>query len=71
MQLTWIVLTILKKRKKEKKLERWKKKIWTGLYYSVDDILPPIKTESKCLGASVSLLNFLGLFGYRVSKKIA
>ncbi|NXD18424.1 PO113 protein, partial [Nothocercus nigrocapillus] len=37
----------------------------------VDDILLGIKTESECKLATVDLLNFLGLAGYRVSLKKA
>lgn len=64
----------LKKKKKNKgkkigKLE--KENLARTLLRCVDDILPAIKTESKCLSASVTLLNFLGLFRYRMSKKMA
>ena len=37
----------------------------------VDDILIATKTEEACAAWTVSLLNFLGLQGYRVSKKKA
>lgn len=56
------------KRNKKGKLE--KENLGRILLQCVDDILPAIKTESKCHGASVSLLNFLGLFGYRLSKEV-
>lgn len=61
-----------KKRIKEKKNGKLEKENLTRtLLQCVDDILPAIKTESKCLSASVSLLNFLGLFRYSMSKKMA
>lgn len=37
----------------------------------LESILPAIKTENKWLNATVSLLHFLELSGYRVSKKTA
>lgn len=61
-----------KKKKKRKKIGKLEKEnLDRTSLQCVDDIFPAIKTESKCLGPSVSLLNFLGLFAYRVSEKMA
>ena len=55
-----------------KELEQWRTNNdnVTLLQY-VDDILIGADTEQTCTEATVSLLNFLGLAGYRVSKKKA
>lgn len=57
--------------KKIGKLE--KENLDKTLLQCVDYILPATKTESKCLDATVSLLNFLGQswYGLRVSKRMA
>ncbi|XP_062457365.1 LOW QUALITY PROTEIN: uncharacterized protein LOC134154699, partial [Rhea pennata] len=55
-----------------KELAQWQEgnKNVTLLQY-VDDILSGADSEQICLEATVSLFNFLGLAGYRVSKKKA
>uniref|UniRef100_A0A8C5TGM6 ribonuclease H n=1 Tax=Malurus cyaneus samueli TaxID=2593467 RepID=A0A8C5TGM6_9PASS len=78
-QLTWTVLpqgfknspTIFGNQL-AKELEDWQKQESGGtvLQY-VDDILIAAKTRDDCIQLTVSLLNFLGLGGYRVSKEKA
>ncbi|KFO58356.1 hypothetical protein N302_14975, partial [Corvus brachyrhynchos] len=78
-QLTWTVLpqgfknspTIFGKQL-SKELEDWRKQEPGGavLHY-VDDILIAAKTRDDCIELTVSLLNFLGQSGYRVSKEKA
>ncbi|KFQ15259.1 hypothetical protein N330_10409, partial [Leptosomus discolor] len=78
-QLTW---TVLPQRFKNsptifgnqltKDLESWEAPSEEGkLLQYVDDILIATKTKDACMTWTVSLLNFLGLQGYRVSKKKA
>ena len=78
-QLTWTVLpqgfknspTIFGSQL-AKDLESWEAPSEEGkLLQYVDDILIATKTEDDCMAWTVSLLNFLGLQGYRVSKKKA
>ncbi|GAB0191771.1 hypothetical protein GRJ2_001642400 [Grus japonensis] len=78
-QLTWTVLpqgfknspTIFGNQL-AKDLESWEAPPEEGkLLQYVDDILIATKTEDACMTWTVSLLNFLGLQGYRVSKKKA
>ncbi|XP_052631288.1 uncharacterized protein LOC128136155 [Harpia harpyja] len=78
-QLTWTVLpqgfknspTIFGNQL-AKDLESWEAPSEEGkLLQYVDDILIATKTEKDCMTWTVSLLNFLGLQGYRVSKKKA
>ncbi len=78
-QLTWTVLpqgfknspTIFGNQL-AKDLESWETPSGEGkLLQYVDDILIATKTEEDCMAWTVSLLNFLGLQGYRVSKKKA
>jgi len=53
-------------------LESWEFLSEEGkLLKHVDDILIATKAEDGCITCTVSLLNFLGLQGYRVSKKKA
>ncbi|XP_077642335.1 uncharacterized protein LOC144247010 [Lonchura striata] len=55
-----------------KELETWKAPPEEGkLLQYVDDILIATRTKEACVAWTVSLLNFLGLQGYRVSKKKA
>lgn len=78
-QLTWTVLpqgfknspTIFGNQL-AKDLETWETPPGKGkLLQYVDDILIATETEKDCATWTVSLLNFLGLQGYRVSKKKA
>ncbi|KFW95946.1 hypothetical protein N336_00195, partial [Phalacrocorax carbo] len=78
-QLTWTVLpqgfknspTIFGSQL-AKDLESWEAPSEEGkLLQYVDDILIATKTEDDCMTWMVSLLNFLGLQGYQVSKKKA
>jgi len=78
-QLTWTVLlqgfknspTIFSNQL-AKDLESWEIPSEEGkLLQYVDDILIATKTEDGCITWTVSLLNFLGLQRYRVSKKKA
>jgi len=78
-QLTWTVLpqgfknspTIFGNQL-AKDLESWEILSEEGkLLQYVDDILIATKTEDSCITWTVSLLNFLGLQGYQVSKKKA
>jgi len=55
-----------------KDLESWEIPSEEGkLLQYVDDILIATKTEDSCITWTVSLINFLGLQGYWVSKKKA
>ncbi|XP_033918419.1 uncharacterized protein [Melopsittacus undulatus] len=55
-----------------KDLESWEAPPEEGkLLQYVDDLLVATQTEEACVAWTVSLLNFLGLQGYRVSKKKA
>lgn len=55
-----------------KDLERWEPPDSDGrILQYVDDILIATKTQEVSLERTISLLNFLGLQGYRVSKKRA
>ncbi|RMC20318.1 hypothetical protein DUI87_01167 [Hirundo rustica rustica] len=55
-----------------KDLESWEPPPGEGqLLQYVDDLLIATRTQETCVGWTVSLLNFLGLQGYRVSKKKA
>ena len=78
-QLTWTVLpqgfknspTIFGNQL-ARDLESWEAPSEKGkLLQYVDDILIATNTEEDCMAWTVSLLNFLGLQGYRVSKKKA
>ncbi|XP_054025457.1 uncharacterized protein LOC128898081 [Dryobates pubescens] len=78
-QLTWTVLpqgfknspTIFGNQL-AKELERWNKPEGNGvLLQYVDDILLATKTRTDCERWTVSMLNFLGLNGYRVSPQKA
>ncbi|NWH79706.1 POL5 protein, partial [Piaya cayana] len=78
-QLTWTVLpqgfknspTIFGNQL-AKDLESWEAPSEEGkLLQYVDDILLATRTKDDCMAWTVSLLNFLGLQGYRVSKKKA
>ena len=74
-QLTWTVLpqgfqnsptTIRNQLAKE--LETWERPPGNGILLQyVDDILITTEKDEKCKERTVSLLNFLGLSGYRVS----
>ncbi|XP_042653128.1 uncharacterized protein LOC122153833 [Tyto alba] len=78
-QLTWTVLPqgfknspTLFGNQLAKDLESWEAPSEKGkLLQYVDDILIATETEEDCATWTVSLLNFLGLRGYRVSKKKA
>lgn len=53
-----------------KELEQWHREYETvTMLQYVDDILIGSDTLEECLKATISLLNFLGLAGYRVSRK--
>ncbi|KAF1487750.1 hypothetical protein FQV17_0009296, partial [Megadyptes antipodes antipodes] len=55
-----------------KELEEWQgKNPSTTLLQYCHDILLGAKTEQECKIATIDLLNFLGLAGYRVSQKKA
>ncbi|RMB97557.1 hypothetical protein DUI87_25921 [Hirundo rustica rustica] len=55
-----------------KDLESWETPSGEGqLLQYVDDLLIATKTQEACLEWIVSLLNFLGLQGYRISQKKA
>lgn len=55
-----------------KDLEAWEAPPEEGkLLQYIDDLLIATRTEEACVAWRVSLLNFLGLQGYRVSKKKA
>ncbi|KAK4811225.1 hypothetical protein QYF61_022122 [Mycteria americana] len=78
-QLTWTVLpqgfknspTIFGNQL-AKELEVWKKENSEGIILQyVDDILIAAETQEDCLQVTISLLNFLGQAGYRVSKSKA
>ncbi|KFV49166.1 hypothetical protein N341_08866, partial [Tyto alba] len=78
-QLTWTVLpqgfknsSTLFGNQLAKELEIWKKENEniTLLQY-VDDILIAASSQNECIQTTISLLNFLGQAGYRVSKKKA
>ncbi|RMC20157.1 hypothetical protein DUI87_01003 [Hirundo rustica rustica] len=78
-QLTWCVLpqgyknspTILGEQL-AKDLESWEPPPGEGqLLQYVDDLLIATRTQETCVDWTVSLLNFLGLQGYRVSQKKA
>ncbi|XP_068031658.1 uncharacterized protein [Anomalospiza imberbis] len=78
-QLTWTVLPqgfknspTLFGEQLAKDLESWEAPPGEGkMLQYVDDILIATPTEEGCVAWTVSLLNFLGLLGYRVSKKKA
>ncbi|RMC19708.1 hypothetical protein DUI87_03272 [Hirundo rustica rustica] len=78
-QLTWSVLPqgfknspTLFGEQLAKDLESWEAPPEEGkLLKYVDDILIATRTKEACVAWTVSLLNFLGLQGYRVSKKKA
>ncbi|RMB94004.1 hypothetical protein DUI87_29592 [Hirundo rustica rustica] len=78
-QLTWSVLPqgfknspTLFGEQLAKDLESWEAPPEEGkLLQYVDDILIATRTKEACIAWTVSLLNFLGLQGYRVSKKKA
>ncbi|RMC11132.1 hypothetical protein DUI87_12045 [Hirundo rustica rustica] len=78
-QLTWSVLPQGSKNSPTlfgeqlaKDLESWEAPPEEGkLLQYVDDILIATRTKEACVAWTVSLLNFLGLQGYRVSKKKA
>ncbi|RMB92896.1 hypothetical protein DUI87_30634 [Hirundo rustica rustica] len=78
-QLTWSVLPqgsknspTLFREQLAKDLESWEAPPEEGkLLQYVDDILIATRTKEACVAWTVSLLNFLGLQGYRVSKKKA
>ncbi|XP_068033754.1 uncharacterized protein [Anomalospiza imberbis] len=78
-QLTWTVLPqgfknspTLFGEQLAKDLESWEAPPGEGkMLQYVDDILIATPTEEGCVAWTVSLLNFLGLQGYRVSKKKA
>lgn len=78
-QLTWTVLpqgfknspTIFGKQL-AKDLEKWTSPMETRvLLQYVDDLLIVTETEEECNEWTVSLLNFLGLNGYKVSQQKA
>ncbi|RMC18266.1 hypothetical protein DUI87_04148 [Hirundo rustica rustica] len=78
-QLTWCVLpqgyknspTIFGEQL-AKDLESWEPPLGEGqLLQYVDDLLIATWTQETCVDCTVSLLNFLGLQGYRVSQKKA
>lgn len=55
-----------------KELEDWRKQEPEGIVLQyVDDILVASRTPGECIQLTVSLLNFLGQSGYRVSKEKA
>ncbi|RMC16860.1 hypothetical protein DUI87_06113 [Hirundo rustica rustica] len=55
-----------------KDLESWEAPLGEGqLRQYVDDLLIATRTQETCVDWTVSLLNFLGLQGYRVSEKKA
>ncbi|NXT80705.1 POL2 protein, partial [Zapornia atra] len=78
-QLTWTVLPLGFKNSPAlfgmqfaKELEIWKKKNETvTLLQYVGDILIAAPSQNECIQVTISLLNFLGQAGYRVSKKKA
>uniref|UniRef100_A0A8U8C2L6 ribonuclease H n=1 Tax=Geospiza parvula TaxID=87175 RepID=A0A8U8C2L6_GEOPR len=78
-QLTWTVLpqgwcnspTIFGNQL-AKELEQWERPLGDGtLLQYVDDLLIATVTEEECNEWTISLLNFLGLSGYRVSQQKA
>ncbi|XP_068027103.1 uncharacterized protein [Melanerpes formicivorus] len=78
-QLTWTVLpqgwcnspTIFGNQL-AKELEQWERPLGDGtLLQYVDDLLIATTTEEECIEWTISLLNFLGLSGYRVSQQKA
>ncbi|XP_059337086.1 uncharacterized protein LOC132078776 [Ammospiza nelsoni] len=78
-QLTWTVLpqgwanspTIFGNQL-AKELEQWERPLGDGtLLQYVDDLLIATVTEEECIEWTISLLNFLGLSGYRVSQQKA
>ncbi|XP_068026767.1 uncharacterized protein [Melanerpes formicivorus] len=78
-QLTWTVLpqgwcnspTIFGNQL-AKELEQWERPLGDGtLLQYVDDLLIATMTEEECIEWTISLLNFLGLSGYRVSQQKA
>ncbi|GAB0188415.1 protein NYNRIN-like [Grus japonensis] len=80
MQLTWTVLPqgfknspTLFGNQLAKELEMWKKQNQGQgiLLQYVDDILIAAKTKETCFEMTISLLNFLGQGGYRVSRNKA
>ncbi|GAB0208565.1 protein NYNRIN-like [Grus japonensis] len=79
MQLCWTVLPqgfknspTLFGSASAKELEQWHSEYNTiTLLQYVDDLLIGSDTYEECLEATISLLNFLALAGYRVSKKKA
>ncbi|XP_058719379.1 uncharacterized protein LOC131592117 [Poecile atricapillus] len=78
-QLTWTVLpqgwcnspTVFGNQL-AKELEQWERPLGDGtLLQYVDDLLIATATEEECIEWTISLLNFLGLSGYRVSQQKA
>ncbi|NWR90133.1 POK7 protein, partial [Furnarius figulus] len=78
-QLTWTVLpqdfksspTIFGNQL-TKELEDWRRQSPEGVVLQyVDDILIAAKDRDECIQLTVSLLNFLGQSGYRVTKEKA
>jgi len=45
----------------------WGRNLEVTFWQYVDDTLLGTETEMQCMNATVSLLNFLGLVGYRAS----
>ncbi|KFW76101.1 hypothetical protein N305_07066, partial [Manacus vitellinus] len=78
-QLTWRVLPqgfknspTLFGNQLAKELEDWRRQQQEGVVLQyVDDILIAAKNRDQCIELTVSLLNFLGLSGYRVSREKA
>ncbi|XP_066424603.1 uncharacterized protein [Molothrus aeneus] len=78
-QLTWTVLPQGYKNSPTifgnqlaKELEQWERPLGDGtLLQYVDDLLIATETEEECIEWTISLLNFLGLSGYRVSQQKA
>ncbi|XP_032530366.1 uncharacterized protein LOC116779967 [Chiroxiphia lanceolata] len=76
-QLTWTVLPQVYKssltlfgNQLAKELEQWEWPQGDGtLLQYVDDLLITTETEEECVKWTISLLNFLGLNGYRVSQQ--
>ncbi|XP_054373743.1 uncharacterized protein LOC118701486 [Molothrus ater] len=78
-QLTWTVLPQGYKNSPTifgnqlaKELEQWERPLGDGtLLQYVGDLLIATETEEECIEWTISLLNFLGLNGYRVSQQKA
>ncbi|XP_074405872.1 uncharacterized protein LOC141730624 [Zonotrichia albicollis] len=55
-----------------KELDKWERPLGDGtLLQYIDDLLIATVTEEECIEWTISLLNFLGLSGYRVSQQKA